>query len=128
MRIHTITRSRLFPLILRRRRRKDRTTCEDECADRTGRGSRTESCHLQGPSDGNCTIERRDAGVCVPTAYIYVYAQIDIYNFYNTMPIYIYGYKYIRTNIPIPYQNSIMNILQKQIFNFLKYPIVQSST
>lgn len=43
-----------------------------------GLGTRTESCHLQGPSDGNCTVERRDAGVCVPTAYIYVFAQPDI--------------------------------------------------
>lgn len=69
---------------LKTKRKEERTTCEDECAGRTGRGSRTESCHLQGPSDGNCTVERRDAGVCVPTAYIYIYTQLDIYTTCNT--------------------------------------------
>lgn len=40
-----------------------------------GLGTRTESCHLQGPSDGNCTVERRDAGVCVPTLPICTYSR-----------------------------------------------------
>lgn len=47
--------------------------CRSEGVERTESGSGTESYHLEGPSDGNCTVERRDAGVCVPSAYIYIY-------------------------------------------------------
>lgn len=54
-------------------RKEGRSMCQDEGVGRTESGSGTESCHLEGPSDGNCTVERRDAGVCVPSAYIYIY-------------------------------------------------------
>lgn len=50
--------------------------CRDEGVERTESGSGTESYHLEGPSDGNCTVERRDAGVCVPSAYVYIYIYI----------------------------------------------------
>lgn len=50
--------------------------CRGEGVERTESGSETESYHLEGPSDGNCTVERRDAGVCVPSAYVYTYIYI----------------------------------------------------
>lgn len=53
--------------------------CRGEGVERTESGSGTESYHLEGPSDGNCTVERRDAGVCVPSAYIYICSSLDEY-------------------------------------------------
>lgn len=53
---------------------------QDEGVERTESGSGTESYHLEGPSDGNCTVERRDAGVCVPSLPIYtIYLLVDEY-------------------------------------------------
>lgn len=56
-----------------KKRGEDGAMCRGEGVERTESGSGTESYHLEGPSDGNCTVERRDAGVCVPSAYIYIY-------------------------------------------------------
>lgn len=57
--------------------------CRGEGVERTESGSGTESYHLEGPSDGNCTVERRDAGVCVPSAYVYTYIYIYILRWTN---------------------------------------------